>query len=60
MWKYFGTIVNALVVVLGVVFMILVVQKVGGHSARYFIRQQQALGRTEGFIEEMMNGQKVV
>lgn len=49
-----------LVVVLGVVFMILVVQKVGGHSARYFIRQQQALGRTEGFIEEMMNGQKVV
>ena len=49
-----------LVVLLGVVFMFFVVKKVGGHSARYFIRQQQALGRTEGFIEEMMNGQKVV
>ena len=49
-----------LVVVLGVVFMFFVVKKIGGHSARFFIRQQQALGRTEGFIEEMMNGQKVV
>ena len=49
-----------LVVVVGVVFMILVVKRVGGRSARYFLRQQQALGRTEGFIEEMMNGQKVI
>ena len=29
-------------------------------SARFFIRQQQAIGRTEGFVEEMMNGQKVI
>ena len=29
-------------------------------SARHFIRQQQALGKEEGFIEEMINGQKVV
>ena len=35
-------------------------RKVGGNSSRYFIRQQQAIGRTEGFVEEMMNGQKVV
>ncbi len=35
-------------------------QKIGGSSSRYFIRQQQAIGRTEGFVEEMMNGQKVV
>ncbi|HIY20502.1 MAG TPA: ABC transporter ATP-binding protein/permease [Candidatus Flavonifractor merdigallinarum] len=49
-----------LVVVLGVVLMTLVVRKVGGGSAKYFIRQQQALGRTEGYIEEMMNGQKVI
>ena len=49
-----------LVVLLGVIAMTLVVKKIGGSSARYFIRQQQAIGRTEGFVEEMMNGQKVV
>ena len=50
----------ALVVIAGVVCMTFVVKKIGGNSAKYFVRQQQALGRTEGFIEEMMNGQKVV
>ncbi|HIS69840.1 MAG TPA: ABC transporter ATP-binding protein [Candidatus Gallacutalibacter stercoravium] len=49
-----------LVVVVGVVFMVLVTKKVGGGSAKYFIRQQKAIARTEGFVEEMMNGQKVV
>ena len=49
-----------LVVVAGVVIMILVTKKVGGGSAKYFIRQQNSLGKAEGFIEEMMNGQKVV
>ena len=49
-----------LVVLLGVFFMTLVVKKIGGSSSRYFIRQQQSIGRTEGFVEEMMNGQKVI
>ena len=49
-----------LVVVFGVVCMILITGKVGGNSARYFVRQQESIGRTEGFVEEMMNGQKVV
>ena len=49
-----------LLVLLGVVCMIVVVKKVGGGSARYFLRQQQAIGKTEGFVEEMMNGQKVI
>ncbi len=49
-----------LLVVLGVVCMVVVVKKVGGGSARYFLRQQQAIGKTEGFVEEMMNGQKVI
>ena len=40
--------------------LVLVVRRIGGGSAKYFVRQQQALGRTEGYIEEMMNGQKVV
>lgn len=49
-----------IVVVIGVVFMVLVTKKIGGNSAKYFIRQQIALGKAEGFVEEMMNGQKVV
>ena len=49
-----------LVIVLGVCFMVVVTRKIGGGSAKYFIRQQEAIGRTEGFFEEMMNGQKVV
>ncbi len=40
--------------------MVLVSRKIGGGSAKYFIRQQQSLGRAEGFIQEMMNGQKVI
>ena len=49
-----------LVVVLGVCCMLMVTRKVGGGSAKYFRRQQQSLGKTEGFVEELMNGQKVV
>ena len=37
-----------------------VVKKVGGGSAKYFVKQQQSLGRVNGFIEEMIGGQKVV
>jgi ATP-binding cassette subfamily B protein len=49
-----------LVVVGGVFMMTKVVKKVGGGSSRYFIKQQGEVARTEGFIEEMMNGQKVI
>ena len=49
-----------LVLLVGVVAMILVSGKIGGGSAKYFIRQQKAMGRTEGYVQEMMNGQKVV
>ena len=50
----------ALIVVGGVVIMTVVTKKIGGNSAKYFLRQQKAIGKTEGFVEEMMNGQKVV
>ena len=49
-----------LVVFLGSFLMIFVTRTIGGRSARYFIRQQKSLGNEEGYIEEMMNGQKVV
>ena len=49
-----------ILVVGGIVVMTKVVKKVGGSSGRYFVKQQAAVAKTEGFIEEMMNGQKVV
>jgi ATP-binding cassette subfamily B protein len=48
------------VVIAGMIVMLLVTKVLGGRSARYFIKQQQTLGTTEGYIEEMMNGQKVI
>ena len=49
-----------LILLVGVVAMMLVSKKIGGGSSKYFIRQQNSIGRTEGFAQEMMNGQKVV
>ncbi len=49
-----------LVVLLGVTAMMTISRKVGSGSAKYFIRQQKSMGKTEGFIQEMMTGQKVV
>ena len=49
-----------LVVLLGVAVMAMVSKFVGSRSARYFIKQQEVIGKTEGYIEEMMGGQKVI
>ena len=57
---FYYSIWLSLVVFVGVFFMFLVTKKVGGNSGKYFLKQQMALGKTEGFIEEMMHGQKVV
>jgi len=49
-----------LLVVCGVFAMIFVSKKIGGGSAKYFVRQQKAMGKAEGFVQEMMAGQRVV
>ncbi|MCR5007845.1 MAG: ABC transporter ATP-binding protein/permease [Oribacterium sp.] len=49
-----------IIVVGGVFVMTKVVKNVGGGSGKYFMKQQAELGKTEGFIQEMMNGQKVI
>ena len=49
-----------LIVVAGVVLMFLVSGRIGGGSAKFFVRLQKTVGQTEGFIQEMMNGQKVI
>ncbi len=40
--------------------MLFVTKNLAGRSGRYFAAQQRDLGKVNGFIEEMMNGQKVV
>jgi len=50
----------SLVMFLGVILMSFVTKVVGGNSAKYFIKQQQSLGAEEGFVQEMIQGQKVV
>lgn len=42
------------------VIMLMVTAKVGGKSGKYFVKQQSSLGDVNGYIEEMINGQKVV
>jgi len=49
-----------LVIFMGVIAMTFVTKIIGGNSAKYFIKQQISLGEEEGFIQEMIQGQKVV
>lgn len=49
-----------LIVIFGVLIMMRVTKRVGGGSAKFFKRQQASLGKAEAYIQEMMNGQKVV
>ena len=49
-----------LVVLAMVVLMIFVSRYLGGNSSRYFVKQQEDIGIVNGYIEEMMEGQKVV
>ena len=50
----------AIVVAVATVAMVFVTKKIGGNSAKYFMKMQKSIATTEGFTEEMMNGQKVV
>ncbi|MBE5731444.1 MAG: ABC transporter ATP-binding protein [Clostridiales bacterium] len=49
-----------LAVLVGVFSILLVTKFIGGKSAKFFMAQQQAVGKMEGYVEEMMHGQKVV
>ena len=49
-----------LVVLVGIAAMFFVTKKVGGGSAKYFMKQQNSIGKAEGFVQEMMTGQKVI
>jgi len=49
-----------LVVFVGVIGMFFLTTKISGNSAKYFVKQQQSLAKTEGIVEEFMNGQRVI
>ncbi len=49
-----------LVVLAMVILMVFVSRYLGGNSSRYFVKQQEDIGTVNGYIEEMMEGQKVV
>ena len=48
------------VVIIMIFVMVNVTRHLGGKSAKYFMEQQRELAKVNGFIEEMMEGQKVV
>lgn len=48
------------VVIVSLAAMFLATGNIAGRSAAYFVKQQKSLGKTNGYIEEMINGQKVV
>ncbi len=50
----------SLVILLGSLVMVKFTRSIGGKSATFFQRQQKSLGKVEGFVEELMDGQKVV
>ncbi len=49
-----------LLVIFMLVIMTVITKKIGGNSAKFFINQQKNLGAVNGYIEEMIEGQKVV
>ena len=50
----------SILVILTTIIMIIVTKKIAGKSSRYFIKQQESIGIVDGYIEEMISGQKVI
>ncbi len=49
-----------LFIIVFVFVMLNVTKRIAGRSGKYFVKQQQSLGAVNGYIEEMINGQKVI
>lgn len=50
----------AIVILLGACVTVTMTKRIGGKSAKFFMAQQKSVAKTEGVVEEMINGQKVV
>ena len=49
-----------LIILVGIIAIVIVTKLVGGGASKFFLATQRAVARTEGFVEEMMQGQKVI
>ena len=49
-----------ILVILILIAMLQVTKDIGGKSSRFFVKQQQTIAKANGYIEEMINGQKVI
>ncbi len=56
----FTNLILTVEVIVILVIMLNIVKVVGGKSAKYFVKQQESLAKVNGYIEEMINGQKVI
>ena len=56
----FSSIYLTIIVILGTIAILLVTKYIGGKSAKNFTAQQHVLAKEEGYVEEMMNGLKVI
>ncbi|MGN0812670.1 MAG: ABC transporter ATP-binding protein [Candidatus Coproplasma sp.] len=55
---YSVTLMFVVIAMVAVVF--IVTKKIGGGAAKYYVKNQKALGAVNGYVEEMTNGQKVI
>jgi ATP-binding cassette subfamily B multidrug efflux pump len=56
---YYSVTLTA-VVYLCAIIMIIIIKTIGGKSSRYFVKQQTSTAKFEGYVTEMMNGEKVI
>ncbi len=56
---YYSPLLTSIVIAMTIAIVI-VTKKIGGKSTAFFVKQQRSIGNINGYIEEMLNGQKVV
>ena len=56
----FTSPILTLIVIVSVILIFFITAKVAGHSAKFFIGQQKSLGAVNGYVEELVGGQRVV
>ncbi len=57
---FYYSVYMALVIIFGAIISLIITKRIGGKSSKYFMAQQKNVAITEGVIEEMINGQKVI
>ncbi|RVU55687.1 ABC transporter ATP-binding protein [Anaerosphaera multitolerans] len=56
----YSSLILSVVALVSFILVLIVMNQIGGRSSKYFLRQQESLGKENGYIEEMIEGQKVI